>query len=56
MTRKQSDGNSIRSLSSLYDFLSHEAPEGVGIGETRTTKAVETVDEAPTEHHDTFAS
>lgn len=54
MTPKHSDGNSnhMAPTGSLYDVLSHKAPERAGVGETRTTKAVETVDEAPAEHQE----
>jgi hypothetical protein len=36
----------------LYDLLSVEAASGTGRGETRSTKTIETVDEAPAEHHE----
>ncbi|MGH2947077.1 MAG: hypothetical protein ACRDPC_12605 [Solirubrobacteraceae bacterium] len=38
----------------LYDLLSDEAAAGTASGETRTTKKIETVDEAPADHHEDF--
>ena len=36
----------------LYDLLSDEAATGTARGETRSTKTIETVDEAPADHHE----
>lgn len=36
----------------LYDLLSDEAAAGTASGETRSTKTIETVDEAPADHHE----